>query len=308
MGIDIGVHTGPQEISMQDLKRIWKRADDSGFRWISVWDHFYANPLKDRNDPCFEGVASMAALAALTKRVQVGCLMFCALYRAPALLAKAAVTIDHISNGRANLGVGAGWFKEEFEEYGFRFPPIGERFEHMEEALQIIRGMFEQDSVTFKGRYYQVTNAVCSPKPVQKRLPIWVGGRGPERTPATAARYADGFNVPYIAPEDYKKRQEVVDQTCDKIKRDPRSIRRTVNLGFYMGADAKSAEKNRERTKRFTAEQQGGLLVGTVQEVADKMEKYVQAGAQGINIAIRPPVDWDAFEAFIEQIMPKYHG
>jgi alkanesulfonate monooxygenase SsuD/methylene tetrahydromethanopterin reductase-like flavin-dependent oxidoreductase (luciferase family) len=100
----------------------------------------------------------------------------------------------------------------------------------------------------------------------------------------------------------------VVDETCDKIKRDPRSIRRTVNLGFYMGADAKSAEKNRERTKRFTAEQQGGLLVGTVQEVADKMEKYVQAGAQGINIAIRPPVDWDAFEAFIEQIMPKFHN
>ena len=307
MATDIGIHTGPQEISMQDLRRIWQRADESGFRWVSVWDHFYANPLKDRNDPCFEGVAAMAALAALTQRVQVGCLMFCALYRSPGLLAKAAVTIDHISNGRANLGVGAGWFKEEFEDYGYRFPPIGERFEHMEEALQIIRGLFEQESVTFKGRHYQVNNAVCSPKPVQKRLPIWVGGRGPERTPQTAARYADGFNVPYISPDEYKQRQQVVDETCHKIKRDPRSIRRTVNLGFYMGADAKSAEKNRERTQRFTEEQRGGFLVGTAQEVTDKMEKYAQAGAQGINIAIRPPVDWDALEAFIEQIMPEFH-
>jgi alkanesulfonate monooxygenase SsuD/methylene tetrahydromethanopterin reductase-like flavin-dependent oxidoreductase (luciferase family) len=233
--------------------------------------------------------------------------MFCALYRSPALLAKAAVTIDHISNGRANLGVGAGWFKEEFEEYGYRFPPIGERFEHLEEALQVIRAMFEQPSVTFKGRYYQVTNAVCSPKPVQMRLPIWVGGRGPERTPATAARLADGFNVPYISADEYKKRLAIVDETCERIGRDPRTIRRTVNLGFYMGADAKSAEKNRERTKRHTPEQQGGLLAGQAQEVIDKIETYVKAGAQGVNIAIRPPVDWDALDAFIERVMPHFH-
>jgi F420-dependent oxidoreductase-like protein len=308
MAIEIGLHTGPQEISMDELTRLWKRAEAAGFRWISVWDHFYANPLRDRHEPCFEGVASMAALAALTARVQVGCLMFCTLYRHPSLLAKAAVTIDHISGGRVNLGVGAGWFKEEFEEFGYRFPPIGERFEHLEEALQIIRALFQEERVNFEGRYYHVTGAICAPKPVQKRLPLWVGGRGPERTPQTAARFADGFNIPYISAAEYRKRQEIVDRTCEEIKRDPRSIRRTVNLGFYMGADAKSAERNRERTKRHEESMQGGMLVGTTQEVIDRMESFVKAGAEGINIATRPPVDWDAFEAFIEQVMPHFQN
>lgn len=308
MAIDVGLHTGPQEISMDDLRRVWTRADDAGFRWISVWDHFYANPLRERTEPCFEGVAAMAALAALTKRVEVGCLMFCALYRSPALLAKAAVTIDHISGGRANLGVGAGWLQEEFEDFGYRFPPIGERFEHMEEALKIIRALFEEDSVTFEGRHYRVTNAVCSPRPVQKRLPLWVGGRGPKRTPQMAARYADGFNVPYVSPEDFKARQEVVDRTCEEIGRDPASVKRTVNLGFYMGADAKAAERNREGTKRMDPTMLGGMIVGTADEAIERMEKFVAAGAQGINIATRPPIDWDAFEAFIENVLPHFHG
>ena len=308
MAIDVGLHTGPQEISMDDLRRVWTRADEAGFRWISVWDHFYANPLRDRTEPCFEGVASMAALAALTKRVEVGCLMFCALYRSPALLAKAAVTIDHISGGRANLGVGAGWMQEEFEEFGYRFPPIGERFEHMEEALKIIRALFEEDSVTFEGRHYHVYNAVCSPRPVQKRLPLWVGGRGPKRTPQMAARYADGFNIPYVSPEDFKARQEVVDRTCEEIGRDPAGVKRTVNLGFYMGADAKAAERNREGTKRMDPTMQGGMIVGTADEAIEHMEKFVAVGAQGINIATRPPIDWDAFEAFIENVLPHFHG
>ena len=307
MTIDIGLHTGPQEIAMEELKRLWKRADETGFHWISVWDHFYANPFRDRSEPCFEAVASMAALAALTKNVQVGCLMFCALYRHPSVLAKAAVTIDHISNGRVNLGVGAGWLKEEFEDFGYEFPPIGVRFEHLEEVLQIIRALFQEAEVNFKGRYYQVSRAVCSPKPVQKRLPIWVGGRGPERTPQTAARFADGFNIPYIAADEYRKRLDVVDRTCDEIGRDPATIKRTVNLGFYMGADAKSAERNREKAKRHDASMQGGLLVGTADQVIARMESFVKAGARGINIATRPPVDWDAVEAFIEQVLPHFH-
>ena len=292
---------------MDDLRRLWTEADEAGCRWISVWDHFYANPLKDRNDACFEGVAAMAALAALTKNVKVGCLMFCALYRSPGLLTKAAVTIDHISGGRAQLGVGAGWFKEEFEEFGYGFPPLRERFDQLEEALTIIRSLLGEESTTFEGKYYKVEGAVCGPKPVQKRLPIWIGGRGEVKTPTFAAKYVDGFNVPYIGPDEFVKRQEVVERVCGEIDRDPSAVRRTVNLGFYMGADAATAEKNRERVLRHAEDQRAGMLVGTSQEAIDRMMEYVEAGAQGINIATRPPVDWDAWHAFIEQVLPHFH-
>ena len=308
MAVDIGLHTGPQDISMADLLRLWREADEAGFRWISVWDHFYSNPLRDRTEPCFEGVAIMAALAALTKRVQVGCLMFCALYRSPGLLAKAAVTIDHISGGRCNLGVGAGWFQEEFEDFGYRFPPIGERFEHLEEALHIIRSLLDGEVTDYEGKYYSVSGAVCGPRPVQEKLPIWIGGRGPVKTPTFAAKYADGFNVPYVSPEEYKQRLDVVERVCGETRRDPAEVRRTVNLGFYMGADEKSAERNKEKALRHPEDQRPGMLVGTAQQVMDRMNEFVAAGAQGINIATRPPVDWDAWHAFIETVLPHFHA
>ena len=108
MALKLGIHTGPQDLTMEELRRLWRRADAAGFHWISVWDHFYANPLAQRENPCFEGVASMAALAATTQNVRVGCLVFCSWFRSPGLLAKAAVTIDHLSEGRAELGIGEG--------------------------------------------------------------------------------------------------------------------------------------------------------------------------------------------------------
>ena len=133
--IKLGVHTGPQNLSMTDLHRIWKRADEAGFHWISVWDHFYANPLAERSAPCFEavadGVSGLADLAGTRGRYDVFWL-----FRNPGLLAKSAVTIDHISGGRCELGLGGGWFEEEFREFGYGFPPIKERLDQMEEGCR----------------------------------------------------------------------------------------------------------------------------------------------------------------------------
>ncbi|MBI3991871.1 MAG: TIGR03560 family F420-dependent LLM class oxidoreductase [Candidatus Lambdaproteobacteria bacterium] len=302
----IGLHTGPQDIPMQELKRLWQRADEAGFYWVSVWDHFYANPLREREDPCFEGVASMAALAALTRQVRVGCLVFCTLFRSPGMLAKAAVTIDHISQGRLELGLGAGWFKEEFEEFGYTFPPIGRRLDQMEEAVQVIRALFEQPSVTHHGEFYKLDGAVCAPKPVQARPRIWIGGRGEHRTPRLAARYADGFNTPYVSPEDHADRTRKLDAACEKLGRDPAGIMRSVNLGFYMGADEKGAAYHRQRMGDFGVQRAGGMLTGTPAQAVERLQQYAAAGAQGVNIAIRPPVDWDAFEAFIAEVMPHF--
>jgi F420-dependent oxidoreductase-like protein len=308
MALKIGIHTGPQDSSMDDLIKVWRRADEAGFYWISVWDHFYSNPLQDRHQSCFEGVAAMAALAAVTQRARVGCNMFCTMFRHPSLLAKSAITIDHISHGRCELGVGAGWFKEEFEEFGWAFPPAKERLDRLEEALTIIRSLFQDDSTTFHGKHFQVNGAVGgSPKPVQARLPIWVGGHGPKRTPRIAAQYADGFNVAYMDPETCAVRQQVIDRQCERFKRDPKGLRRAVNLGFYMGADKKGVERANQALKRIPESRWGGMLRGTSAEVIERLEKYERAGVDQVNVAFRPPVDWEAFEALIAEVLPHFH-
>ncbi len=303
MGIQLGVHTGPQDLSMEDLQRVWRMAEDGGLYWASVWDHFYANPLKNRADPCFEGVASLAALAASTTRLRVGCLVFCALFRNPALLAKAAVTIDHLSAGRVELGLGAGWFEEEFREFGYPFPPLGERLDQLEEALQVVRSLLREETTTFKGRYYQLDGAVCAPKPRNPKLRIWVGGQGRRRTPELAARYADGFNTPYLSPEDFAARMETLDRACEAVGRNPGEITRSVNVGFYLSDDPEVMAKRKAELAHLGT---GGLLLGSTEQAVDRIGEYERAGAQGLNIAFRPPIDWDAYQAFLEDVAPKF--
>jgi F420-dependent oxidoreductase-like protein len=294
--IKLGVHAGPQDLSMDELRRLWARADEAGFHWISVWDHFYANPLQDRNNPCFEGVAIMAALAALTKNARVGCLMFCGPFRTPGVLAKAAVTIDHISGGRAEIGVGAGWVEEEFREFGYGFPPLGQRLDQLEEGLEVLLSLWREPVTSFKGDYYDVEGAVCGPKPVNPKMPLWVGGRGEKRTPKIAARYADGFNMPYLPPELVADRLERLARECEGMGRDPAELDTSVNLGFYMNSD---------RQPDIGA---AGSLVGGTQQAVDRIGEYVETGIKGLNIAFRPPVDWDAFEAYIDEVLPVFNG
>lgn len=288
----LGIHAGPQDLSMDELKRLWRIGDDNNFHWISVWDHFYANPLSDRENPCFEGVAAMSGLAALTSNVRVGCLVFCALFRNPGVLAKAGVTIDHLSGGRADMGIGAGWFEEEFRDFGYGFPPLGERFDQLEEALAIISTLWRGEEVSFKGKYYDMQGAVCSPTPLGLRL--WIGGRGKSRTIKLAAQYADGFNMPYVEPEIARDRLDRLAQACEKIQRDPQEIDTSVNLGFYM---------NSSRTPDINP---GGSLTGSAQQAVDMIGAYQDAGIQGINIAFRPPIEWDNLQLYIEEVMPHF--
>ncbi len=290
----IGMHAGPQDLDIEELKRLWKTGDDNGFYWISVWDHFYANPLKDRNNPCFEGVAAMAGLAAMTTNVRVGCLVFCALFRTPGMLAKAAVTIDHLSGGRAEIGIGAGWFEEEFREFGYGFPPLGKRLDQLEEALTIIRSLWHDEETNFKGEYYDLEGAVCSPKPLNPNMRLWIGGRGKRRTPRLAAKYGDGFNMPYLAPRSVADRLQRLQIECDLIARDPEEIETSVNVGFYL---------NSTRVPEINPE---GSLVGNTQQAVDRIGEYVDSGVSGLNVAFRPPVDWDALAAFIEEVMPVF--
>lgn len=300
MSIKLGVHSGQQDCSYEELRKIWHLADTSGLYWVSVWDHFYEAPYRDGTGNCFEATATMAALAAETRNVRVGCLVFCMGYRNPGILAKSAATIDHISGGRLELGIGGGWHEAEHQAFGIPFRPVKERLDILEESVQIIRSLLTTEKTSFNGHYFKFEDAYCNPKPLQQSPRIWIGGRGETRTLRIVAKYADGWNAAYISAEDYQKKSKVLDQWCDVENRDPKSIQRNVNVHFQMGANKISAQKKRESFQGQEA------LYGTPAEAIDQIGEYTKAGAEGLNIALRAPFDWDALQAFMEDVVPHF--
>ena len=310
--IRFGVHTGPQNCSIDDLRHVWRLADRSGFYWISIWDHFYPAMLMpgDAQGTCFEAVSIMTALAAETQRARIGSLVYCISYRHPAVLANAMVTVDHVSGGRMELGLGAGWSQLEYDAYGIPFLPIKDRLDQLEEGLQIIRGLFTQDTTTFKGKHFAVTDARCDPKPMQKSPRLWVGGMGEKRLLRMAARYADGWNVPFIGPELFGRKNRVLTNWCERERRDPSAILRTANLGLALGRNESDAQRKREGlTAQFGAAlsfMEPGMLIGTPQQVIDRIGHYVDQGAEWIIVALRAPFDIEGLQVFIDEVMPAF--
>jgi|SRR5579862_953276 len=310
--IRFGVHTGPQNCTLDDLRRVWHLADRSGFHWVSIWDHFYPAMLMpgDAQGTCFEAVSIMTALAAETKRVRVGSLVYCMAYRHPAVLANAMVTVDHISNGRMELGLGAGWSQLEFDAYGIPFLPIKDRLDQLEEGVQIIHGLFTQAVTTFTGTHYSVSAARCDPKPLQAQPRIWIGGMGEKRLLRMVARYADGWNVAFISPEIFAQKNRVLTEWCDKHQRPPGAVIRTVNLGLAISRTETEAQRKRAGlTQQFGSALsflEPGMLIGTPQQVIDRIGAYVQAGAQWIILALRAPFDMEGLQLFIDEVMPAF--
>jgi alkanesulfonate monooxygenase SsuD/methylene tetrahydromethanopterin reductase-like flavin-dependent oxidoreductase (luciferase family) len=306
-----GIHAGPQDCTIDDLRRLWRIADERGFHWCSVWDHLYsvsdlANPAK----PSFEGVATMAALASHTRAVRIGCLVFCVGYRNPGVLLKAAVTIDHLSGGRCELGLGAGWNEAEFRAFGMPFLPIKDRLDQLEETVVVLRRLLDGERVTFHGKQVHVEDAVCEPRPVQDRLRLWIGGQGEKRMLRIVARHADGWNVPFMAPDVFAARARTLDDWCVKERRDPRAILRTINLGLAIGADERRAREQAAKLQSMfgalTEFVRPGHLVGTPAEVRDRLGEYSRAGAEWVILALRAPFDWDGLELFIDSVMPAF--
>ena len=279
-----GVHTGLQNTTVAELQDLWRRVEELGFEWISIWDHFYAADMATPD--CHEAVASHAALACTTERVRVGSLVYCAGYRHPAVLANALATIDHLSGGRAVLGLGAGWAANEYEAYGIPFPGPGERLDILEEAVQCIRSLLRNEVTDFSGVHFTMREARCEPRPVQEELPIWVGGGGEKRTLAIAARWADGWNVPFVSPEQFAHKRQVLHDHCAVVGRDPADITCTVNVGAAV--DEEALLRQFGNTAEFV---RGGVLVGSSEEMVDQVGRYVDAGADQINLALRAP--WD---------------
>jgi F420-dependent oxidoreductase-like protein len=233
-----GIKTPPQHGPWADFLDVWRAADDIDL-FESAWtmDHFY--PLTPPLDgPHLESWAVLAALAQATKRVRLGCMVNGMHYRHPAVTANAAVTVDHISGGRFNLGLGAGWFEPESNAYGIPLGSLTERFDRFDEGLEVISSLLTSEYTDFSGRYFQLSNARCEPKPLQARIPIVIGGRGPKRTLRAAARWADMWDLAGPdSPAQWKATSDVLDQRCAEIGRNPADIRRSVHLMWSEDAD-----------------------------------------------------------------------
>jgi F420-dependent oxidoreductase-like protein len=219
-----------QNATIEQYRAVWRIADEAGFDHCWCMDHFAT--LGGRDDgPIFEAWTLLAAMAAATSRTRIGCAVTGNTYRHPAVLAKAAVTVDHLSGGRLEFGIGAGWAENEHTMLGLPFGTAGDRADRLEEACQVIRSLWTQAQASFAGQHYQLTGAVAEPKPVQQpHPPIWIGGAGRRRTLRIAAQHADVWNAPGGSPEEVTELSGVLDRHCAEAGRDPSEIRRSVQV------------------------------------------------------------------------------
>jgi F420-dependent oxidoreductase-like protein len=298
MDVRFGVHTGLQNTTIAELRELWRRIEELGFDWISIWDHFYAADASG-NPHCLEAVTTHTALAAETTRVTCGSLVYSAGYRHPAVLANAIATMDHIAGGRVVLGLGGGWLQQEYDVYGLPYGTAGERLRKLDEYIQCVRGLLTQETTTFDGEFFTLREARCEPKPVQEHLPIWVGGGGERKTLRICAQHADGWNVPFVGPEAWAHKAQVLDEHCAAVGRDPAEITKTVNVGMAF-----TEEELRAQFGPMSDYVRPGVLSGSVAEMVDKVGAYVEAGAAQVNLAMRAPFDRDGLERFAAEVLP----
>lgn len=298
MDVRFGVHTGLQHTSIGELQGLWARIEQLGFDWISIWDHFYAAD-NSGNPHCLEAVAAHAALAVATTRVRCGSLVYSAGYRHPAVLANTMATLDQLANGRITFGLGGGWMQHEYDAYGIPYGTDGERLRRLEEAVQCVRRLLTQERTSFAGEFFTLHDAQCEPKPVQPRLPIWIGGGGEKVTLRIVAEHADGWNVPFIAPAAYAHKNRVLDEWCERVGRDPATVTRSVNVGMAF-TDAELERQFGPMSKWI----EPSVFTGSVQQMVDHAGAFAAGGAQWLILALRAPFDRDGLERFASDVMP----
>ena len=287
------------QITFADAAGWARRAEALGFDSVWVSDHFFYSFARYGADPSpissLEPLAALAGIAAVTDRVRLGTLVLCAAFRHPALLAKAATSIDLLSGGRLDLGLGAGWMAEEFEAFGYRFGPPGERFAVLEETVDVLKKLFGGEAVTHDGPTVALREAVLRPAP-DRPPPLWVGGKGGPRLLRLAARLADGWNMVWrISPEAYASKVSDVRAACEAEDRDPATFDLSVGLYSLMGEDEAAARAAFERGRAaapgdaMTADDydswRSDTLSGTPEQVLERVAAFGSLGVREIIVA-----------------------
>lgn len=278
-------------------------AERLGYHSLWLVDHFWTLGLPDVD--LLESIPMMSALAARTERVRIGTLVLCNSFRNPGLLAKSLSTIDQISNGRLEIGLGAGWMEQEYRAYGYEFPSMGTRLRQLDESLQILKSMFTEKRTTFKGRYYTVTDAPNNPKPVQKpHPPILIGGAGEKVMLRLVAKYADRWNCP-AGYRDFKRTLGVLHEHCRAVGRDPATLAISEQVMVCIGANKAEVDQKWEMAKgrrpfSFTA------IKGTPDEVVAQIRERVSWGITMFTMMFADMAPPQTVELFAREVMPAF--
>ncbi|MFI5351949.1 MAG: LLM class F420-dependent oxidoreductase [Candidatus Binatales bacterium] len=273
-----------------------------GFHSIWLVDHMWARGMPDLDH--LECLTTMAGLAAATERIRIGTLVICNSYRNPGLLAKSLTTIDHISNGRLEIGIGAGWMDEEYRAYGYEFPSMGKRLRQLEESLQVIKALFADKRANFKGKYYEVADAPLNPKPIQKpHPPIMIGGSGEKVMLRIVAQYADRWNCP-AGYEDFGHKLNVLKNHCKAVGRDFNTLTISEQLLVCLGKDDAEVEQKWQMAKRFPFSATG--IKGKPDQIVAQLRERVNRGVTMFTIFFSDFAPPPTLEMFAREVMPAF--
>jgi len=307
--IRFGVQTPPQNTTFAEMRDTWKLIDQLGYDTAWTFDHFFPI-LSDPSGPCFEGWVSLTALMAATSHVKAGILVTGNTYRNPAVLASMGKTLDHASDGRLIMGIGAGWFEQEHAAYDVPFYTVGERIRRLDEACEIIKRLWTEKQVTFDGRYYHIKDAYCEPKPVQKpHPPIMIGGGGEKLTLRVVAKHADIWNT-FGPPQVFRDKLSVLRAHCKAVGRNIDEIEES-----WAGSAAITQSREQKEAVvqaiskvfgRSPEDVEPGLLIGSAEEIRDRIAKLIEAGVTHFILIASAPFNHDMLRQFAEDVIPHF--
>jgi F420-dependent oxidoreductase-like protein len=282
----------------------------NGFHSIWLADHMWARGVPDIDH--LEIWTALSALAARTTSLRLGSLVLCNSYRNPALVAKMAASLDQVSGGRLELGVGAGWMDEEYRGYGYNFPPAKERIEQLDEGLEVMRRLFTESRSTFQGKYYALDDAPCNPKPVQRpHPPITIGGAGERFLLRVVAKHANRWNCPMNAAADMKHKREILASHCSEVGRDPGEITVSEQVLMVLGKDKKDFKQRLTTAKQLLAgfaDVEAVGVNGTPEQVVRALRAKVKAGTRLFTIMFGDFAPPETLRLFGERVLPALAG
>jgi F420-dependent oxidoreductase-like protein len=295
---------GQEDVGWEDWVALARACERLGFEALFRSDH-YLSVMAERERGSLDAWSTVSALAAITSDLRLGTLVSPATFRHPSVLAKNAVTADHVSDGRIEVGLGTGWNEPEHRAYGFPFPPLRERMDRLAEQLEIVTRSWQDGPFSFSGQHYSVEELDARPKPVQSPLPLIMGGNAKRRGAALAARYAAEYNVVHSSPEEAAQARERLSQACDAAGRDPGALRFSLMHGLLIGAD-ESELAERGRQLGDLDELRGSWIAGTPDEVIARLRAYEDVGVERVMLQHLLFRDEAALELFAREVMPAF--
>jgi F420-dependent oxidoreductase-like protein len=294
---------GQEDVGWDDWVALARTCERLGFEALFRSDH-YGSVEGVRTRGALDAWATVCALAAITSDLRLGTLVSPATFRHPSVLAKNAVSADHISGGRIEVGLGTGWNEPEHRAYGFEFPDMKTRMDRLAEQVEIVTRSWQEGAFSFRGEHYAVEDLDALPKPVQQPLPLVMGGAAKPRGAALAARHAAEYNVVYASPDEARASRARLEAACRDAGRDPGTLRFSLMHGFVIGADEAALRRRAEQLGASLEEARGRWLTGTPDEVVARLREYEAAGVERVMLQHNLFRDHEALELLAAEVVP----